>query len=228
VSDAPRDPRETRDRILDAAERLFAERGYDAAPIREITAEAGVNVASVNYHFGGKEALYNEMFRRLLGELKSFRTDWIRSALHTAGSAATLETFLEAFAQAFVEPFLGGGRGRAFMALFDDEMRHRRLPREVFWEELVEPMLALAEESLQAVGLELDRTTLAMCLMSVVGQLMHVLMAQQRLCVEPPVAGFPTDVRDYLSHIVTFSAAGIRAVSATAAPGTGVGQELSA
>jgi AcrR family transcriptional regulator len=44
----------TKDRILDAVERLFAERGYAATSLRIVTAEAGVNLAAVNYHFGSK------------------------------------------------------------------------------------------------------------------------------------------------------------------------------
>lgn len=59
----------TRDRILDAAERLFMAHGYDGTSMRQITSEAGVNLAAVNYHFGSKEALMQEVFRR--------RLDWL-------------------------------------------------------------------------------------------------------------------------------------------------------
>ena len=48
---------DTRERILDAAERLFMAHGYDGTSMRHITSEAQVNLASVNYHFGSKEAL---------------------------------------------------------------------------------------------------------------------------------------------------------------------------
>ena len=48
---------DTKARILDAAERLFADNGYSATSLRDITNEAGVNLAAVNYHFGSKEAL---------------------------------------------------------------------------------------------------------------------------------------------------------------------------
>ena len=59
----------TRDRILDAAEHLFMAHGYDGTSMRQITSEAGVNLAAVNYHFGSKEALMQEVFRR--------RLDWL-------------------------------------------------------------------------------------------------------------------------------------------------------
>ena len=56
--------RSTRERILDAAERLFAAQGFHAVSVRDITAAAGVDVALVNYHFGGKHALFEDVFMR--------------------------------------------------------------------------------------------------------------------------------------------------------------------
>ncbi len=53
----------TRDRIMKAAERLFAERGYDGTSIRAIVAKARVNQAAINYHFDGKDGLYREVLR---------------------------------------------------------------------------------------------------------------------------------------------------------------------
>ena len=64
---------DTRERILDAAERLFMESGYEGTSMRMITGEAGVNLAAVNYHFGSKEALLREVFRRRLNWLNTER-----------------------------------------------------------------------------------------------------------------------------------------------------------
>ena len=64
---------DTRARILDAAERLFMAHGYDGTSMRQITGEAGVNIAAVNYHFGSKEALIQEVFRRRLNWLNEER-----------------------------------------------------------------------------------------------------------------------------------------------------------
>ncbi len=55
---------DTRANLLDAAGRVFAERGYQSATIREICRKAGANVASVNYTFGDKMGLYTEVLRR--------------------------------------------------------------------------------------------------------------------------------------------------------------------
>jgi AcrR family transcriptional regulator len=53
----------TRERIMKAAERLFAERGYEGTSVRAIVAKARVNQAAINYHFAGKEGLYREVLR---------------------------------------------------------------------------------------------------------------------------------------------------------------------
>jgi len=64
---------DTRERILDAAEALFMAHGYDGTSMRQITSEAQVNLAAVNYHFGSKEALMQQVFRRRLGNLNEVR-----------------------------------------------------------------------------------------------------------------------------------------------------------
>lgn len=60
---------DTRERILDASEKLFMANGFDGTSMRLITGAAGVNLAAVNYHFGSKESLMQEVFRR--------RLDWL-------------------------------------------------------------------------------------------------------------------------------------------------------
>jgi len=62
---------DTRERILDTAEGLFMAHGYEGTSMRMITSAAGVNLAAVNYHFGSKEALMQEVFRR--------RLDWLNA-----------------------------------------------------------------------------------------------------------------------------------------------------
>mgnify|MGYP002144297989 CR=1 FL=1 len=64
---------DTRERILDAAEHLFMTHGYDGTSMRQITGEAAVNLAAVNYHFGSKESLMQEVFRRRLDGLNEER-----------------------------------------------------------------------------------------------------------------------------------------------------------
>lgn len=63
----------TRDAILDAAERLFAEQGHDKTSMRQITKAADVNLSAVNYHFGSKDALIEAVFQRRLDALNDER-----------------------------------------------------------------------------------------------------------------------------------------------------------
>lgn len=69
---------ETVDRILDAAEILFAERGFSETSLRMITSKAKVNLAAVNYHFGSKNALIQAVFSRFLGPLSKLMEQGLR------------------------------------------------------------------------------------------------------------------------------------------------------
>ena len=70
---APRSPTATKQRILDAAESLFMEHGFEATSLRSITAAAGVNLAAVNYHFGSKEELFQAVLTRRLDPMNHAR-----------------------------------------------------------------------------------------------------------------------------------------------------------
>jgi AcrR family transcriptional regulator len=65
--------RDTRKRLLDATEWLFIESGYEAMSLRHITTRAGANLAAVNYHFGSKEALMQELLSQRLDRLNRER-----------------------------------------------------------------------------------------------------------------------------------------------------------
>jgi len=68
-----RGPAATKDRILDAAEGLFMEHGFEATSLRAITAAAAVNLAAVNYHFGSKEELFQAVLTRRLDPMNQRR-----------------------------------------------------------------------------------------------------------------------------------------------------------
>src|SRR5882724_9640976 len=63
----------TKARILDAAEALFMEHGFEATSLRSITAAAAVNLAAVNYHFGSKEELFRAVLTRRLDPMNQAR-----------------------------------------------------------------------------------------------------------------------------------------------------------
>ena len=90
--------KETRQRLLDAAERLFAERGFEATSLRNITAKAHANLAAVNYHFGSKLKLVQEVIGRRLGPLNRERIRLLDEVESLAqGAAVPLEDILNAF-----------------------------------------------------------------------------------------------------------------------------------
>ena len=86
----------TKAAVFNAAERLFALHGFQNVSVRDITAEAGVNLASVNYHFGSKDALLFEIFRRRAAELNRERARLLHEAGARHGGAPPLRSVLEA------------------------------------------------------------------------------------------------------------------------------------
>lgn len=90
---------ETKQKILDEAERLFSERHYSTVTLREITSAARVNIASVNYHFGSKSILLREVFRRRALDLNRERLNLLDTAEREAApKAPSLEAVLFALA----------------------------------------------------------------------------------------------------------------------------------
>jgi AcrR family transcriptional regulator len=89
---------ETKDKILDAAERLFGEQGYAETSLRHIIADAGVNLAAIHYHFGSKEDLLLNLVRRRAEPINQARLAALDRFEAEAGSEPVgLEKILEAF-----------------------------------------------------------------------------------------------------------------------------------
>jgi AcrR family transcriptional regulator len=96
----------TKDRILGAAEELFAQHGFAGTSLRQVTTRADVNIAAVNYHFGSKENLVNEVFRRRMDEMSARRLAQLKAALQQHPGE------LEPVLAAFVEPALAMAQDR--------------------------------------------------------------------------------------------------------------------
>ena len=96
----------TKDRILHAAEDLFAQQGFASTSLRQVTSRADVNIAAVNYHFGSKDNLINEVFRRRMDDMSAHRIASLHKAL--AAEPGQLEPILAAF----VEPALALAQDR--------------------------------------------------------------------------------------------------------------------
>lgn len=100
-----------REKILDAAEELFAERGFFGVTVRQISDQAGVDVALPNYYFGSKQGLFDAVFLRRAEVLNERRAEALERALAAAGEkpptvAAIVDAFLRPIrdAQASTEP----------------------------------------------------------------------------------------------------------------------------
>jgi AcrR family transcriptional regulator len=105
-------PLPTKERILGAAEALFARHGFEGASLRQLTTAAGVNLAAVNYHFGSKDRLIEEVFRRRLDQLNGRRMAALQKI---AGDPdATIEDVLAAFIAPALE-LSHDGSGSLFM-----------------------------------------------------------------------------------------------------------------
>lgn len=106
----------TPDRILDAAEKLFADDGFGATSLRSITAEAQVNLAAIHYHFGSKEALVQAVFERLLGPVNGERLRLLEAA-EAEHDPPELDAILRAFFGPPIRLWEDAGRGRVLVKL---------------------------------------------------------------------------------------------------------------
>jgi AcrR family transcriptional regulator len=88
---------EARQRIIDAAEKLFAVSGYDAVSFRDLTDAAGVSLSAIHYHFGSKQAVLSEIFARRAALLTSRRTELLEAAHRYSDGRPSLEGILDAF-----------------------------------------------------------------------------------------------------------------------------------
>jgi AcrR family transcriptional regulator len=122
-----RDSSATKARLLDAAETLFAERGFEGTSMRAVTQAAGVSVSAANYHFGSKEALLRATLWRVIEPVNRARFERIDALEDAAepGAALPLESILDAFLRPAVAgrtaPGMGPARYRQVAArLFSD------------------------------------------------------------------------------------------------------------
>src|SRR5689334_14589066 len=89
---------DTKQRILDAAERLIGEQGFAGTSLRQIIAEAGVNLAAVHYHFGSKEELLHALVQRKVGPVNEKRLELLdRQVAAARGKPVPVVKVLRAF-----------------------------------------------------------------------------------------------------------------------------------
>ncbi len=199
-----------RDRLLDAAEELFCEHGFEGASIRDIAASADCNIASVNYYFGGKEKLYEEVWRRHLIPMRDARIASIENVMSQSEGQPRLEELLRAFADTFVGPMIKKS-ARQLGILMAREWIDRRLPAKMFLDDVVRPTMTAMQKALVNTCPGLDESKVPLVVLSIAGQLVQVAHIKA-IFEQGNEADLPMfDLTEAIEHIVKFSAAGIRA-----------------
>jgi AcrR family transcriptional regulator len=108
----------TRASILEAAERLYADRGFSDVTLRDIVAAAGVNLAAVNYHFGSKDELIAELFVTRSIATNRERLNELKAAEAAGGGRADIDAILRALVGPTLRGCLGPERERSAAARF--------------------------------------------------------------------------------------------------------------
>ncbi len=109
---------QTRSAILTAAERLYADRGFGDVTLRDIVAEANVNLAAVNYHFGSKDELIAELFVTRSIQTNRERLNELKAAEEAGGGRAPIEAVLRALVGPMLRGCLGPDKERSTAARF--------------------------------------------------------------------------------------------------------------
>ena len=109
---------QTRSAILAAAERLYADRGFGDVTLRDIVAEANVNLAAVNYHFGSKDELIAELFVTRSIQTNRERLNELKAAEEAGGGRAAIEDIMRALVGPTLRGCLGPDREGSTAARF--------------------------------------------------------------------------------------------------------------
>ena len=202
----PRAAASTREKLVEAAGQVFAERGYHATTVREIVKRSGANIAAVNYHFGGKLGLYTEVLQNLV---RAARVNAINSALdQNAPPEDILRAVIGARLQSVTRPDLQDLHFRIVM------------------HELVQPTPALSrivnevtrpiyERLLELVGRIIDlppkNEKTRLCVNSIMGQiLVYILAGPLLMRLWPELEMTQAQVDRIAKHTGDFSLAYLR------------------
>lgn len=199
----------TKERLLSAAEDLFAQFGFAGTSLRQVTTRADVNIAAVNYHFGSKENLVNEVFRRRLDELSQKRLNALAAAL--AGQPPTLEGILAAF----IEPALAltldrQGGGSAFVRVLARAYAEKNEKLRKFLSDNYGHVLREFAKAIAAQVPGVGKEELYWRLDFIAGALTYA-MADFGLIKRPGNIGEKTHCQRTAQALIRFAAAGLRA-----------------
>ncbi|MEW6672959.1 MAG: CerR family C-terminal domain-containing protein [Thermodesulfobacteriota bacterium] len=197
-----------KEKLLVAASEVFIEKGFREATVAEICARAGANIAAVNYHFGSKEALYQEAWRHSFSKsLKAYPMDG--GVSESAPPEERLRGLLTALIQRIADE-----KNKDFFISQMEIVNPTGLLKEVMKTELIpvrEKTLALVREML---GAQASDQEIVFCETSIVSMCVHPMMmqriAQRNKDMDLPI--FIEDIQAFVDHVVTFALAGINAI----------------
>jgi len=212
---------ETRDRLIDAAAPVFAERGYRGATMREIADRAGANLAAAHYHFGSKRDLYREVARAHFERLERRIAEGggaIDAQTAAKLSREELVALLRARIRAMVEIFLEPGSLHA--TLMQRELADpSELPFMV--RRWIDPMRRETEVLLRCLAPALGAEALGFATRSVMGQVIFYFTHRPALLLMMHRRSYPAGFLDTIAdHVVAFTLGGLEGIE-HAATGTG-------
>lgn len=203
---------DTKQRILDSAEHLFARDGYHATSLRSITAVATVNLAAVNYHFGSKEALLEAVIVRRLKPLNEIRLGQLEALLQKANQAEEVPTCRDIL-RTFVEPTLHlrqqGSDAEDFVALIGRILAEPRGVAMSIFMHHMEPLMVRLFQALALSLPEVSHQTLFWRLHFVIGSLSHIMRCHERHSIVPEDISTDMHVDDLVELFLDFAAAGM-------------------
>jgi len=195
-----------RHRILEAAGEIFAECGYRGATVRRICERAGVNIAAINYYFGGKEKLYSEVLRH-----------WHDFAIKRypfllgVSEEAPVEEQLRAFVRSFLFRTLDKGKPAWFGKLMAREMTEPTPAFERLVREIMQPMDGvLASVIRKIVGPSASEEVIRLCCASIIGQCFYYYNARSIMArLFHRDVSRPEEIEGIADHIMQFSLRGL-------------------
>lgn len=198
----------TRERLIAAAMQVFAERGYEAATIREICGRAEANVAAVHYHFGDKHSLYEAIFGTLVETLRARRTAFLPPE---APAEERLRVYLRAL---FGEIFAADGdteRQVQLSAIWLAEMAHPTEALDRIVAEHLEPdARELYSIIAELLGSPADDPLTQDCAASIIGQVLYYYHAEPLIArLHPGRAPVVARIDALIEQVWLFSLGGI-------------------
>ena len=201
--------KDTRARILDMAEDLFSEQGFDRVSIRDITNKARVNLASINYHFGSKEDLIAAIFEREVVPVNEARLAALDAVQRSSKKDPKLEDILEAFIRPAVQCSINKPKGgKVFSKLFGRCLSEPSPEIEALLKRQFEPLVERMDAALMKALPHLTRSDIFWCMKFTFGALHHWLLTKDRFL---PAWLEETEVEEQIQKLISFSAAGFRA-----------------